>query len=400
MTKTTRISGALGLVALAAASSPCALAQSSAPDTGWYLGASGGRTAATIDEARITSELLGMGLSTTSIAERDRSSGYKIFGGYQLNRHVAVEAGYFDLGKFGFTANTVAPGTLVGDIRLRGLNLDLVGKLPLTEKFSALGRLGVGYASARDRFSGTGAVNVINPNPSQRAANIKLGLGLGYDFSETLGMRVEAERYRVNDAIGHKGHIDMLTIGLVYRFGAAPQPVVPRAMAAPPPPPPIVVVVAPPPAPVYVAPVPVLPPPPPAPPPAPAVPRKVSFSADSTFGFDSAVIKPEGRDALNKLAADLRGTTYDTIKVTGHTDRIGSQAYNLKLSIQRADAVSNYLVGAVGIPAGKISSSGVNGANPVTKPDDCKGTKPTAALIACLQPDRRVEVEVNGTRQP
>ena len=49
-------------------------------------------------------------------------------------------------------------------------------------------------------------------------------------------------------------------------------------------------------------------------------------------------------------------------------------------------------------PAGKISARGVDGANPVTKPGDCKGSKPTAALKACLQPDRRVDVEVTGTR--
>lgn len=88
---------------------------------------------------------------------------------------------------------------------------------------------------------------------------------------------------------------------------------------------------------------------------------------------------------------------YDAVAVTGHTDRIGSQAYNLKLSARRADAVKAYLVES-GIPAGAVAAKGVNGADPVTKPEDCKGNKPTAKLIACLQPDRRVEVEVTGTR--
>ena len=84
--------------------------------------------------------------------------------------------------------------------------------------------------------------------------------------------------------------------------------------------------------------------------------------------------------------------------VTGHSDRIGSHAYNMKLSTRRAEAVSAYLVQSAGIPAAKMLSKGVDGADPVTKPGDCKGSKVSKALIACLQPDRRVELEVVGTR--
>lgn len=125
---------------------------------------------------------------------------------------------------------------------------------------------------------------------------------------------------------------------------------------------------------------------------------RVSFSAESLFDFDKSTVKPAGRQALDKLAGDLRGIRYDTIQVTGHTDRLGGREYNQRLSTRRAEAVSAYLVQSGGVPAARISAKGVNGANPVTRADDCKGSKPTAALIACLQPDRRVEVEVSGTR--
>ena len=125
---------------------------------------------------------------------------------------------------------------------------------------------------------------------------------------------------------------------------------------------------------------------------------KVTFSADSLFDFDKSVIKPEGKQALDKFSTDLKGTQHDTVRVTGHTDHIGSAAYNLKLSGRRADAVSAYLVASGGVAPGKIAAKGVNGANPVTKPGDCKGNKPTEALIACLQPDRRVDVEVAATK--
>lgn len=108
-------------------------------------------------------------------------------------------------------------------------------------------------------------------------------------------------------------------------------------------------------------------------------------------------MKPAGKQHLDKLAADLRGVNFDVITVTGHTDRIGSHAYNMKLSTRCAEAVKAYLVSA-GIPADKIAASGTDGSDPVTKPGECKGKKATKKLIACLQPDRRVEVEVSGTR--
>ena len=70
----------------------------------------------------------------------------------------------------------------------------------------------------------------------------------------------------------------------------------------------------------------------------------------------------------------------------------------MKLSMQRAETVQDYLVASAGIPAGKIVAKGVDGSNPVTKPGECKGEKATKKLIACLQPDRRVEVEVTATQ--
>jgi OOP family OmpA-OmpF porin len=387
--KIARASGTLGLVALAVIASPFAVAD----DSGWYGGVNIGQSRAKIDDARITSGLLGGGFTTTSINDDNRDTGYKLFGGYKLNRNFAVEGGYFDLGKFGFTATTVPAGTLSGNIKLRGLNLDAVGILPIAEKFSAFGRAGLNYAEARDSFTGTGLVNVLNPNPSKRDTNYKFGLGVQYDFTESLGMRVEAERYRINDAVGNKGDVDLVSVGLVYRFGGKTPAPAPRAAA------PERVAAAPAPQPAAVT------PPPPAvtpPPPPPPAPRKVTFSADSSanslFDFDKAILKPAGKQALDKFAADLRGANVGVITVTGHTDRIGSHAYNMELSTRRAEAVKAYLVESAGIPAGKISAKGTDGSDPVTKPGECKGKKATKALIACLQPDRRVEVEVSGTR--
>ncbi len=381
-----RASATLGLAVLAAFASPLAMAD----DAGWYGGVNVGQSRAKIDDARVTSNLLGSGFATSSITDDDSDTGYKLFGGYKFNRNFALEGGYFDLGRFGFTATTVPAGTLNGNIKLRGVNLDAVGILPITERFSAFGRVGVNYAEAKDSFSGTGAVNVTNPNPSKRDTNYKFGAGLQYDFTQSLGMRLEAERYRINDAVGNKGDVDLVSVGLVYRFGGKTP--APAAYT----PPPERVAAAPAPQPVAVTP----PPPPPAvtPPPPPPAPKKVTFSADSLFDFGKADVKPAGKQELDKLAADLRGVDFDVITVTGHTDRIGSHEYNMELSTRRSEAVKAYLVHSAGIPAGKIAAKGTDGSDPVTKVGECKGTKATKALIACLQPDRRVEVEVTGTK--
>ena len=382
--KSVRVSGTLGLAALAVLASPFAMAD----DTGWYVGGNVGQSRAKIDDERITSSLLGAGFTSTSITDDDRDLGYKIYGGYQFNKNFALEGGYFDLGEFGFTATTAVPsaGTLNGNIKLRGLNLDAVGILPITEKFSAFGRVGVNYAQARDNFTSTGLVPVLtNPNPSKKDTNYKVGLGLQYAVTESLAVRAEAERYRIDDAVGNKGDIDLFSVGLVYRFGGktpapAPRAAEPERVAAAP----VAVVTPPLPQPAVVIP--------------PPVPRKVTFSADSLFDFDKAAMKPAGKPNLDKFAADLRGTNYDVITVTGHTDRIGSHAYNMKLSTRRAEAVQTYLVESAGIPANKITAKGVDGADPVTKAGECKGKKATKELIACLQPDRRVEVEVSAQK--
>lgn len=379
--KSTRTSGRLSLVALAVATSSVAMAQ----DSGWYGGASAGESRATIDDAGITRELLNSGLTTSVINDNKRDTGYKIFGGYQFNRNFALEGGYFNLGKFGFTATTVPVGTLAGTLKLHGFNLDAVGTLPMTEKFSIIGRVGLNYAETTDTFRGTGAVSVLDPNPSKRELNTKYGVGLEYAFTESLALRLEAERYRINDAVSNKGDIDLISLGLVFRFGGKTPAPVPY-MPAPEP----VAIVAEAPPPVVVA-----EPPPPPPPPAPT---KVTISADSVFDFDKATLKPAGKAELDKFVADLNGVNYDVITITGHTDRIGSKAYNMKLSVRRAEAVQDYLIQFAGIPASKIVATGVGGSAPETSPGDCVGTKVTRALIACLQPDRRVDVEVSGTR--
>ena len=123
-----------------------------ADESGWYVGGNIGQAKANIDVDRITSGLLSSGLSTTAIDTDERDLGFKLFGGYQFNRHFALESGYFDLGKFGFTATTIPAGSLSGEIKVKGLNLDAVGFVPFTDKWSAFGRVGLAYAGRPRHF--------------------------------------------------------------------------------------------------------------------------------------------------------------------------------------------------------------------------------------------------------
>jgi OOP family OmpA-OmpF porin len=384
----------LSLLTLALLTSPWARADE---NTSWYMGASAGPTQARIDDARILQNLGSVGLGNASISESNRDNGYKVFGGYQFNRNFALEGSYFDLGKFGFTATTTPAGTLNGDISLRGFGLDAVLGVPLTSKLRVFAKVGANYAEARDNFSGTGAVTVLDPNPTKSELNPKIGIGVQYALTEALSVRAELERYRVNDAVGGRGDVDHLSIGLVYSWGFAkpPAPVpAPEPVAKVEVLPVVVVLVEPPPPPPPLAP----PPPPPAPKPVVTVPTKVSLSADSLFAFDKSTVSPDGKQQLDAFAAKLKGLDYEFVTVTGHTDRLGDHVYNVHLSERRAQVVGAYLTDVAGIPADKVLARGQNGSNPVTQPGDCVGTKVTNVLIACLQPDRRVDLDVTGTR--
>jgi OOP family OmpA-OmpF porin len=133
-----------------------------------------------------------------------------------------------------------------------------------------------------------------------------------------------------------------------------------------------------------------------APAPARVAPQTINFSADALFAFDKSVLKPEGKARLDEFARQLSGAQYDAIFVIGHTDRFGSDEYNQKLSERRANAVKDHLVSR-DVPANRVNAGGKGETQPVTQAGDCQGAK-SVKVIACLQPDRRVHVEVTGTK--
>jgi len=126
------------------------------------------------------------------------------------------------------------------------------------------------------------------------------------------------------------------------------------------------------------------------------LPVTVTLEAEPWFDFDRYFVRSDARDKLDRLANDMSVVDYESIIVVGHADRIGTFEYNQRLSERRAESVKKYLVGK-GVPAAKIKTEGRGEFEPALDPAFCKGMR-KQKLIDCLQPDRRVEVTVTGTK--
>ncbi len=347
-------------IALAAALLSISVAQAS-EFSGGLIGAKAGSN---------TSDIGGAGTAASPTANSKSPSTYGFEAGYNWDMSTNFLLGVDGFADFNQnkTHNTVPVGNLGYRSDVYGLDLKL--GVPSGD-WLPYAKLGYGSASLRGgQAMGTGS-------------GAHLGLGVEYKFAPQWS--VAGEYTTISDKFNNntqKLNNKNFTIGVNYYFEKPYVAPVVAAVAAP------VAVKE------EVKPAPVVAPTP--------VPRKTVFAADSTadslFDFGKADVKPSGKAAIDKFTANLKGADYESIKVTGHTDRIGSHAYNVKLSTRRAEAVKAYMVESAGIPADKIEAVGVDGSDPVTKPGECKGNKKTKKLIACLAPDRRVEVEVTATR--
>ncbi len=222
-------------------------------------------------------------------------------------------------------------------------------------------------------LAGIGAERDKLPTISKTSPYVNLGAGFQVSLSEQWFMQADLRRTRTylrDNSFGfNRANNTSLNVGLAYYFDKPA-----RAQVAQ---------YTPPPAPVVITPA---APPPPAP--APARFERVTLAATELFAFDSAELRmPQTK--LDQIAQTLASGNYNgNITVSGHTDRLGSDAYNQKLSQRRADAVKNYLT-SKGVAANRLTAIGKGEGSPVVTCND----KNRTALIACLAPNRRVEVE-------
>ena len=189
----------------------------------WYVGASAGRTAGKIDDAVIVDGLAAAGIASGTIDHDDRGTGIKLYGGLRVLPYLSIEGGYQDLGHLSFDAGSAAAsGSFGGRLRLDGLNLDLLATLPLGHSVSVIGRLGVTDTRGRATYTQTGAAVALFDASARTKQSVGLDTGVGLEFAATpaLGLRLEAQGWRFDDPVGRRESLRLISLGIVYRFGA------------------------------------------------------------------------------------------------------------------------------------------------------------------------------------
>lgn len=302
----------------------------------------------------------GNGYQNNDGPTHENQLGAGAFLGYQANPYLGFELGYDWLGRMPNKGNQVN-----GAFKAQGVQLAAKLSYPIADDLDVYTRLGgmVWRADSTQTNANFGRISNHDTGVSPLAA-----VGVEYALTKDWATRLDYQWVNnIGDAgtVGTRPDNAMLSVGVSYRFG--------QDDVAP--------VVA------------------PAPAPAPVVETKrFTLKSDVLFTFNKAALKPEGQQALDQLYTQLSNLDPKdgTVVVLGYTDRIGSEQYNQKLSEKRAQSVVDYLV-SKGIPTNKISARGEGKANPVTG-NTCDSVKARKALIDCLAPDRRVEIEVKGVK--
>lgn len=210
-----RTTNAILAAALALASGG-ALAQA-APERGWYGGIGAGRSK--IDFGGNFAQVFG---ATSTTSQDDSDGGYKIYGGLRFGRHFALEGGYSDFGSFSFRRVVAAPiaGTATANVQSSGAHFDVVGILPLGQRFELFGKLGIIRTVTTTRTATTGPVLVFGSG-EERDINFSPRIGAGAEFRLTprLALRLEYEDQNLDfELFGESKSVQLLSLGLKLRF--------------------------------------------------------------------------------------------------------------------------------------------------------------------------------------
>ena len=345
---------ALAIAGLAAAT----VAQAAPQENTFYAGARVGWSAMHHGVERVADQL--------DVGYNRNSTTYGVFGGYQIlnqnNFGLAAELGYDFFGK-----NRVREaGEGTGYHTAHGASLALKPSYEVLPGLDVYGKTGV--AIVRNMYKDGKGDEAAKYNKTK--ASLILGAGVEYAILPELAARLEYQwlskagnldkaltKEDINNTnYNYNPDIHSVTAGLSYRFGQGAAPVA-----------------------------------------AEVVNKTFTLNSDVTFAFGKSTLKPEASTALDGIYGEIAQVANPAVAVNGYADRIGKDAANLKLSQRRAETVANYLV-SKGVNSNAITATGYGEANPVTGAT-CDAVKGRKALIACLAPDRRVEVQVQGNKQ-
>jgi OOP family OmpA-OmpF porin len=322
----------------------------------------------------------------------DRGAGAFLKIGKEISQHWDIQGG---IGRTHAGEDTGIAGA-GGEYKQTTLGLDALYMFS-RDQFRPFLLAGIG--AARNNVDYTAPNLNISDKKTSWLANV--GIGAQILFNDTFGFQADLRHQwtRADTKVENGVVVDngnerigntLFNLGGIFRFGApAPAPVM-EPMPEPAP-----VAFEPEPLP-EIAPIPE---PAPAPEPAPIVceptMETITIAAEELFGFDRANLKADGRAALDEAANKLKANPdIELVMVTGHTDRIGSAAYNQRLSERRANQVKDYLV-SQGVEASRLQAVGMGETQPIV---ECAGVRGKAA-VQCLQPNRRVELSAQTTRQ-
>lgn len=305
---------------------------------------------------------------------------YGVFAGYQIASHLAVEAGYDYFGRV--RGNMTFQGEMESKRAAKhsahGANISLKASYPIVAGLDTYAR--VGAALVRSDY-------YVQPNVATesriKAHNLKtslvLGGGLEYAITPSLAAHVEyqwlsrvgnldkaarKEGYQQTNYRHYSPDVGSVNAGFTYRFGQVVTPVVAPIVEVP-----------------------------------EIVTKNFVFNSDVLFDFGKSELKSASTEALDSVYNDINSTDLDNvaISISGYTDHIGSDEANLKLSEERAQTVREYMISKGAHPT-KVTATGYGEANPVTG-NTCDMVKGRKQLIACLAPDRRVEVQAQGYKK-
>ena len=218
-----------GIAQAAAAQDPTA--NSGGPASSWYVGAGIGQTFASIPEQTINgidSVLTAANGASFSVVDKDKhSAGAKFFVGYTFNPYFAAEGGYATMGKSSVNMDfrsgapvSASVGRFNMKYKMTAFFIDAVGMLPVTEKLSLLGRVGVSYNRVNAEFTGEPITFIVSNNDkNETKIREKFGAGVDYNLNRAFTVRAEWERYRMPDPFSDEQFkVDTATLSLLYHF--------------------------------------------------------------------------------------------------------------------------------------------------------------------------------------